>query len=284
VKSPDFRSRGAAVRIAGAIAGLSVVCGLLVGAVALPLVGGAGMAAREAADTFNNLQVPALSELPSRSEILDSHGKLITYYYPNHIYRVPVSYSQISPDMRDAIVSIEDSRFYQHGALDIRGSARALVTDFMGGQVQGGSTLAQQYVKNALVLTAASPAQQRDATAEDAARKIRELRIAVNVEHELTLNQLLAAYLNVAYFENEAYGIQVAAQRYFGTTAAGLTLTESALLDGTAALHHPGRGEGRGEDRPEAALLRGVPAGRLQQRHRQALRLVLRLRARRAAH
>jgi len=232
VKSPDFRSRGAAVRVAGAIAGLSVVCGLLVGAIALPLVGGAGMAAREAADTFNNLQVPALSELPSRSEILDSHGKLITYYYPNHIYRVPVSYSQISPDMRDAIVSIEDSRFYQHGALDIRGSARALVTDFMGGQVQGGSTLAQQYVKNALVLTAANPAQQRDATAEDAARKIRELRIAVNVEHELTLNQLLAAYLNVAYFENEAYGIQVAAQRYFGTTAAGLTLTESALLAG----------------------------------------------------
>ena len=62
MKSLDSRSRGAAVRIAGAIAGLSVLCGLLVGAIALPLVGGAGMAAREAADTFNNLQVPGAPE------------------------------------------------------------------------------------------------------------------------------------------------------------------------------------------------------------------------------
>jgi membrane peptidoglycan carboxypeptidase len=264
VKSLDSRSRGAAVRIAGAIAGLSVLCGLLVGAIALPLVGGAGMAAREAADTFNNLQVPGLSELPSRSEILDSNGKLITYYYPNHIYRVPVRYNQISPDMRDAIVAIEDSRFYQHGALDIRGSMRALVTDFMGGQVQGGSTLAQQYVKNALVLTASSPAQQRNATAEDAARKIRELRIAVNVEHSLTLNQLLAAYLNVAYFENEAYGIQVAAQRYFGTTAARLTLTESALLAGM--VQNPARFDPLTE--PATALARrNVVLARMAQLH-----------------
>ena len=89
-----------------------------------------------------------------------------------------------------------------------------------GGQVQGGSTLAQQYVKNALLLTAADSAEQRAAVADSLARKIRELRIAVTVERQLSKNQLLAAYLNVAYFDNEAYGIAVAAQRYFGTTAA----------------------------------------------------------------
>jgi membrane peptidoglycan carboxypeptidase len=233
VKSADYRLRpGQAVKIIAAIAGLAVLIGLLAGAIALPLVGGAGMVTRAASDTFDNLQVPALAQLPSRSEILDANGGLIAYYYPNHIYRVPVTYSQISPDMRNAIVAIEDSRFYQHGAIDIRGSLRALIADLTGGQVQGGSTLAQQYVKNALILTAANPQQAQAATAEDAARKIRELRIAVSVEHALTLNQLLAAYLNVAYFENEAYGIEVAAQRYFSTTAARLTLTQSALLAG----------------------------------------------------
>jgi membrane peptidoglycan carboxypeptidase len=229
---PGAANFGAALRIAACVAGLSVLAGLLAGAVILPLVGSAGIATRDAARTFDSLQEPALAQLPSRSEILDSSGRVIAYYFPNHIYRVPVSYSQIAPDMRNAIVAIEDSRFYQHGALDIRGSLRALIADLTGGQVQGGSTLAQQYVKNALILTAASAAQQQAASADDPARKIRELRIAASVEHELTLNQLLAAYLNVAYFENEAYGVQVAAQRYFSTTAARLTLVQAALLAG----------------------------------------------------
>jgi membrane peptidoglycan carboxypeptidase len=134
--------------------------------------------------------------------------------------------------MREAIMAIEDSRYYQHGALDIRGTLRAVATDLTGGQVQGGSTLAQQYVKNALLLSAADSAEQRAAIADSAARKIRELRIAVNVEHELTPDQLLAAYLNVAYFENEAYGVEVAAERYFRTTAAHLSLPQAALLAG----------------------------------------------------
>jgi membrane peptidoglycan carboxypeptidase len=224
-------SRSLLPAIAGLIGG-AVVAGLLAGLVSLGVVAPAAIAVRDASQTFDDLKVPALAQLPSRSEILDSQGHLIAYYYPNHIYRVPVRYGQISPLMRDAIVAIEDSRFYHHGALDIRGSLRALVTDLGGGQVQGGSTIAQQYVKNALVLTATSPAEQRAAVADDIARKIRELRIAVNVEHEMSLNQLLTAYLNVAYFENEAYGIQVAAQRYFGTSAANLTLTQSALLAG----------------------------------------------------
>ena len=199
---------------------------------ALTVTGMAGIATRDAVQTFDNLPVPDVSQLPARSEILDSRGKLIAYYYPNHIYRVPVTYGQIAPSMRDAIIAIEDSRFYQHGAIDIRGTMRAIVTDLTGGQVQGGSTLAQQYVKNALLLTAANSAEQHAAAAEDIARKIRELRIAANVEHALTPDQLLAAYLNVAYFANEAYGIEVAAERYFGRTAATLTLPESAMLAG----------------------------------------------------
>jgi len=211
---------------------LSLIAGVLTAFLGLPVIGMAGVAVRDAAETFNGLKVPALAKLPSRSEIIDADGGLIAYYYPNHIYRVPVSYQEIAPSMREAIVAIEDSRFYQHGALDIHGTVRAVTTDLFGGAVQGGSTLAQQYVKNALLLTAADAAEQRAAVADDAARKIRELRIAANVEHELTPDQVLAAYLNAAYFENDAYGVQVAAQQYFGRTAQRLTLTQSALLAG----------------------------------------------------
>ena len=218
--------------VIGSLAVLSVLAGVLAGAVALPVAGMAGIASRDAAETFNNLSVPTLAELPTRSEILDSRGGLIAYYYPNHIYRIPVGYSQIAPSMRQAIVAIEDSRYYQHGALDVRGTLRAIATDLTGGQVQGGSTLAQQYVKNALLLTAADSAEEHAAVADDAARKVRELRMAVDVEHEMSPDQLLAAYLNVAYFENEAYGVQVAAELYFRTTAAHLSLTQSALLAG----------------------------------------------------
>jgi membrane peptidoglycan carboxypeptidase len=213
------------------IAELAVVAGVLAGAMALTVLGLAGMAVRDAAKTFNNLSVPTLSVVPSRSEILAGNGSLIAYYYPE-ARDLPVRYQQISPSMREAIIAIEDYRYYQHGALDFQGTLRALVTDLAGGQVQGGSTLAQQYVKNALLLTAADSAEQRAAVADDLARKIRELRMAAGIEHALSPDQLLAAYLNVVYFDNGAYGVQVAAQRYFGTTAAQLSLDQSALLAG----------------------------------------------------
>ncbi len=222
----------AIVHAIGELAVLAVLAGLLASGMALTVTGMTGIAARDAAQAFNDLRVPAFAELPGRSEIVDSRGRLITYYYPNDIYRVPVTYDQIAPAMRDAIVAIEDSRFYHHGAIDFRGTARALVADLTGRQVQGGSTLAQQYVKNASLLTATSSAEQQAAVAETIGRKIRELRIAANVEHELTLDQLLAAYLNVAYFANQVYGIEVAAESYFGRTAANLSLPESAMLAG----------------------------------------------------
>ena len=95
--------------------------------------------------------MPELGQLPVRSEIFDRKGHLITYYYPSGIDRVPVTYDQISPLMRQAILAIEDDRFYQHGALDPKGTLRALINNLQHKAVQGGSTLAQQYVKNALV-------------------------------------------------------------------------------------------------------------------------------------
>ncbi len=219
-------------RVLTRTAELAVAAGVLVGIITLTATGVAGLAVRDAAETFNDLPVPALSALPTRSEIFTANGSLIAYYYPDDIDRLPVRYSQIAPSMRNAIVAIEDYRYYHHGALDVQGTLRAIVSDLAGGQVQGGSTLAQQYVKNALLLTAVTTAQQRAAVADDLPRKIRELRIAASVEHKMTADELLAAYLNAVYFENGAYGVQVAAERYFGTAASGLSLAQSALLAG----------------------------------------------------
>ena len=203
---------------------MSAVGGLLVAGVMLPVVGGVGHHRRNAADKFQALSTNLPSQLPQRSEILDSKGDVLAYFY-GHVYnqsnqvidRVPVSFSQIAPIMRSAIVAIEDSRFYQHGGIDVKGTVRAAVEDVRGGSVQGGSTIAQQYVKNVLILTAKNQAQAQIAASDTLARKIRELRYAVAVEHQMTKNQLLAAYLNVAYFGQQAYGVQMAAERYFST-------------------------------------------------------------------
>jgi membrane peptidoglycan carboxypeptidase len=217
----------------GRIVIISAVAGLLLAAVTLPAAGVVGIAAKDVASTFNNLSVGELGAAPTRSVLYDAEGDVITYLYPYDVYRVPVTYSQIAPVMRKAIVAIEDSTFYSQGALDPRGTLRALLHNSGGSGLQGASTLAQQYVKNVKVLQAGN--NQKAVTAAiypDLRRKIQDLRLAAHVEHVLTQNQLLAAYLNVAYFDNHAWGIQVASQVYFSVNASQLTLPQAALLAG----------------------------------------------------
>lgn len=212
---------------------MAVVAGLLVAAATIPLVGLVGIAAKDAANTFNTLPVGTLGAAPVRSVLYDSEGNVITYLYPYDVYRIPVSYNQIAPIMRDAIVAIEDSDFYSQGALDPRGTLRALLHNSGGSGLQGASTLAQQYVKNVKVLQAGNNADAVEkAVYPDLRRKIQDLRLAADVEHKLTQNQLLASYLNVAYFDNHAWGIQVAASVYFTEDASQLTLPQAALLAG----------------------------------------------------
>jgi membrane peptidoglycan carboxypeptidase len=206
--------------------------GLLAGIASIPILAVTGIVTRDAARTFNTLHVAGLGQLPARSEVLDSRGKLLAYYYPRNIYRVPVRYSQIAPVMRNAIIAIEDERFYQHGALDLRGTIRALTSTLSGSGTQGGSDIAQQYVKNACILAAQNPRQAAQCSAVTVARKLTELRVAANVMRRMTRNQLLAAYLNAAYFNHQAYGVQVAGRFYFSTPARSLTLTQAALLAG----------------------------------------------------
>ncbi len=214
------------------LAALALGAGLLTAGVALPVVGVAGVAVRDAAKTFNDLPVAGLGQVPSKSELLDRTGHVLATYYPREIYRDPVRWHQIAPVMRDAVVAIEDYRFWDHGALDLHGTLRAVYSDLSGNSVQGGSDLAQQYVKNACVLTAKTKADAQLCTAFSPARKITELRIAANVARRMTKPQLLTAYLNVAYFDHLAYGIKDASEYYFSVKPADLTLTQATLLAG----------------------------------------------------
>jgi membrane peptidoglycan carboxypeptidase len=220
----------------------SALGGVLVAAMVVPIVAATGIVVRNTADKFSTIAVDSDS-LAQRSAIYDREGHLITYVwnvnlgaqmtYGNGIDRQPVDYDQISPNMLTAIVAIEDDRFWQHGALDVKGTIRALVNDLEHKPVQGGSTLEQQYVKNVLVLQDLdSPAAQQADIADNLSRKLDQLRMAVQVAHTMTKQQILAGYLNDSYYGNGAWGIEAAAETYFNTTAAKLTMLQAATLAG----------------------------------------------------
>jgi penicillin-binding protein 1A len=139
--------------------------------------------------------------------------------------RVLVPSDEIAPIMKQAIVAVEDKRFYEHNGVDGRGITRALWQDIRHkGVVEGGSTITQQYVKNAYARNE-----------QTIARKVREAALAWQLEQRWSKDRILTAYLNTIYFGNGAYGIQRAAQTYFHKTAKELTLAESALLAGIPA-------------------------------------------------
>src|SRR3954454_11435174 len=203
------------------------VAGLLLAGVLLPLVGGAGLFARGATVTFNNLPADLKAPPPpERSRLLAADGSTIAEFFTEDRVNVPLS--QVAPIMQKAIIAIEDIRFFNHGAVDLQGTMRAALTNLGKGQTtQGGSTLTQQYVKNVLVA-----AGDKHATTDSIARKVREARYAIALEHKLTKEQILERYLNIVYFGEGAYGVESAAHRYFGVSAAKLTLAQSATLAG----------------------------------------------------
>ena len=217
---------------------ISVLCGLLVAGVTLPIVGGLGLAARDSAEGFDSLPAELeIPPLPERSRILASDGSLIATFYEENRISVPIS--EVAPVMRKAVIAIEDSRFYQHGGIDVRGTVRAFVNNQSGDDVQGGSTLTQQYVKQVLLEAATNIKDekkrleaQKAATAQSYTRKLRELRYAVALEEKYTKEQILERYLNIAYFGASAYGVEAAAKRYFNIHAIDLSLAQAALLAG----------------------------------------------------
>jgi membrane peptidoglycan carboxypeptidase len=213
--------------------GVSVLAGAVLAGIALPAAGALGLAAKGTVEGFDtipaNLKTPPLSQ---RTTILDSEGGQIATVYSRDRTVVPIE--EISPYMQKAIVAIEDARFYEHGAIDLKGVLRALNKNAQSGGVsEGASTLTQQYVKNVFVEEAGDdPDKVAQATQQTLGRKIRELKYAIQVEEELGKKKILENYLNITFFGQQAYGVEAASQRYFSKKAKDLKLEEAALLAG----------------------------------------------------
>ncbi|WP_086828311.1 transglycosylase domain-containing protein [Streptomyces sp. NRRL B-24572] len=213
--------------------GVSVLAGTVLAGIALPAAGALGLAAKGTVEGFDeipsNLKTPPLSQ---RTTILDAEGGLIATVYSRDRKVVPID--KISPYMQKAIVAIEDGRFYEHGAIDLKGVLRAINKNAQSGGVsEGASTLTQQYVKNVFVEEAGDdPEKVAQATQQTIGRKVRELKFAIQVEEELGKKKILENYLNITFFGQQAYGIEAASQRYFSKHAADLDLGEAAMMAG----------------------------------------------------
>ncbi|WP_329519551.1 transglycosylase domain-containing protein [Spirillospora sp. NBC_01491] len=255
------------------LGGLGVLAGLIVALMLLPAVFTTGVGARDAADWFER-EPDGLSTsgVPERSTILAADGStLATFFYEN---RVDVPLGQIAPIARRAVLAIEDSRFYEHGALDSRGTLRALVSNLGSGEVtQGGSGITQQYVKN-LLLTQADTAAERSAAKEiSTARKVRELKYAAALEKRFSKDEILRRYLNIAYYGDGAYGIEAASRHYFSKPASRLDLNQAALLAGIVRYpyaYDPTRHAGAAKARRDTVLRRMAGLGWLDRAQAEA--------------
>ncbi|WP_327085806.1 penicillin-binding protein [Nonomuraea sp. NBC_01738] len=216
----------------GGLGAAGALGGVLAAALVVPAVGGAGLTAKSVATTFVDLPpAPREEPLSQLTRLLDKNGKPFAQFY--RVNRTTVSLAKIAPVMRQAIVAIEDARFYEHGGMDVKGTMRALLANTQAGGIkQGGSSLTQQLVKNILVESAQSDVERESARAPSLGRKISELRLALAMEEKYRKDEILERYLNIAYFGAGAYGVEAAARRFFSTTAARLTLTQAATLAG----------------------------------------------------
>ncbi|GAB3260715.1 transglycosylase domain-containing protein [Kineosporia babensis] len=213
----------------------SVIGGLLAAGLAVPLVGAGGLASNQVVSAFQDLPSEiADTTMSANTTVLAADGSTIATFYDQN--RVPVELDEMSPYLQDAIVAIEDERFYEHGGVDPQGLVRALVTnELSGGVSQGASTLTQQLVKN-LLKEAAYQAGDEDAyeAAQEQTneRKLKEIRLAGALEQKLSKSEILQEYLNIAWFGGQVNGVEAAARYYFDSTAADLTLAQAATLAG----------------------------------------------------
>ncbi|NBO46521.1 MAG: penicillin-binding protein [Actinobacteria bacterium] len=257
---------------AGLLVGLAVASGVVVAIGLLPIAAVFGLGVKTAAAGFESAPSGLLTPtLPQQSTMLAADGtKIATVYLRN---RIAVPLKDISVTMRHAIIATEDARFYEHPGVDIRGTARAMFSNLLGGRVQGGSTLSQQYVKNVLIETATSADEIQQARAKRLSRKVRELRLALSLERRMTKDQILENYLNIAFFGSHAYGIETASRRYFSKPASKLTLAEAATLAGivqSPTLYNPVLNPEQSLHRRQVVLSRMLAQGYITREQAQA--------------
>ncbi|WP_074258679.1 transglycosylase domain-containing protein [Agromyces cerinus] len=271
MRNRDFQETRTPLGVIGGFVGLiaaSVGAAMLVVAGVTPAIATVGIAASGSIGMFENLPgYLEIDELSEKSNIYatapDGSAQLLASFYDQN--RVEVGWDAINQYAKDAAIAGEDPRFYDHGGVDLQGTIRAAMTTATGRDTQGGSSIAQQYVKNvrvqeceadahitavedlteeevealtyedrALLVDAEKTKCYESATESDGSagieRKLKEMRLAIGVEKRYSKSEILLGYLNIAGFGGTVYGIEAAANYYFSTSAANLTLAQAASL------------------------------------------------------
>ncbi|HWU46550.1 MAG TPA: transglycosylase domain-containing protein [Humibacter sp.] len=232
--------------LASALAAVLIVSGMT------PALAVTGMAATNSINLFN--QVPDYLRIQPLDQTTTfyakSHGKnvaIATFYDQN---RIDVAWQDVSQYVKDAAVATEDPRFYQEGGIDLIGTIRGALSTATSNDVQGGSSITQQYVKNVRIqqcdakytLRADAPKKQleqqtaafqkcyMEASGVTIPRKVQEMRYAIGLDKSYSKDQILLGYLNIVGLGGQVYGVEAAARYYFGTSAKNLTLPQAATL------------------------------------------------------
>lgn len=242
------RARGRQVNAFQALALLLsfvlVAClgGVLAAGLALPGVAVANGLTDMSVTAFDDLPTELTpTDLPEKSRILASDGTLLATFFDQD--RVVVPLDQVAPIMQQAVIATEDRRFYEHAGVDVMGMVRAAARNALHISKEGASTLTQQYVKNVLIeasqvdgtdaeKAAALEQARADEGTEGLARKLREAKLAITLEKRMTKDEILEKYLNIAQFGASTYGVESAAQRYFGMRALKLNYLQAATIAG----------------------------------------------------
>jgi membrane peptidoglycan carboxypeptidase len=233
------------------LVGLSAVAGVLATAAVTPAIAIAGVSGSQALSIFENLPDSLTPGTPMEPTVFYGTGtdgkpfELAKFYDQN---RVPVTFDQVSPLLYDAVLSSEDKNFYEHGGVNLGATIKAVVDNVRGTSSRGASTISQQFVKNVLIQQCEQDVKPGDNYESDLAkcwteatnakgadgveRKLQEMRYAIQIEKDYSKNDILLGYLNVANFGGQTYGIEAAANYYFGTTAKKLALDQAATLAG----------------------------------------------------
>jgi len=233
--------------------GFSVIAGVLVTVMVTPALAVTGVTASNGIGIFDSLpEFIEIGDQPQRNEIFAVNGTnpdgSLIYTPVAQVYsqnRQEVKWDGVSQFLKDATVAGEDRRFYEHGGVDLQGVIRAAIGNVSGGDTSGASTLSMQLVKNIYIQEALQLPDVEDqkagvkaAQAGSFDRKIKEMKLAIGLEKKYTKDEILLAYLNIAGFGGNNYGIESAAQRYYGVSAADVNLAQAASL--IAIVQEPG--------------------------------------------
>jgi membrane peptidoglycan carboxypeptidase len=230
-KSPLFDTATTLGKIV-AFLGISALSGVLAAGLLVPVAAAAGTGASASIQFFEEL--PAELErgaLAQPSRIVASDGSLIATLYEEN--RQPVTLDQVSQTMVDALLAIEDVRYYEHGGVDLQGIMGAVVSNISSGTMRGASTLTQQYVNNVLIdANLQNGGEVTFSGQKTLGDKLREAKLAIAVEKELSKEEILEGYLNIVPFTGTTYGVQAASRYFFDVEAKELKVHQAALLAG----------------------------------------------------